>query len=237
MRMSTVRMHSKIAEKEKALAMRKDGKTYSEILKEVPVAKSSISLWLHDVGLAKRQRQRITAKRRAAQKLGAETRHRQRVERTTSIYASASSEVGSLTKRELMLIGATLYWAEGSKAKPHAVSKGIDFGNTDPEMIKLFLSWLGIALGISPNRVNLSLYIHINHKHRLSNVIRFWELLTRMKIKYIYFKKHNPKKSYRKNVEDTYFGTLRIRVTASTDFQRKIQGWIYGITGEPCRVV
>lgn len=217
--------------------MRKQGKTYSEILKEVHVAKSSISLWLHDVGLAKRQRQRITAKRRAAQKLGAETRHRRRVERTMSIYARASSEVGNLTKRELMLIGATLYWAEGSKAKPHDVSRGIDFGNTDPEMIKLFLSWLHQALDISPDEVHLSLYLHINHKHRLPSVVRFWEQLTMKKIQYIYFKKHNPKKSYRKNVGDTYFGTLRIRVKKSTDLQRKIQGWIYGITGEPCRVV
>lgn len=48
--------------KEKAVALRKEGKVYSEILKEVPVAKSTLSLWLRDVGLAKAQKQRITQK-------------------------------------------------------------------------------------------------------------------------------------------------------------------------------
>ncbi len=38
-------------EKEKAIALRKQGKTYSEILAKIPVAKSTLSLWLHDVGL------------------------------------------------------------------------------------------------------------------------------------------------------------------------------------------
>ncbi len=235
--MNIVRMHSKINEKDKAITMRKEGKTYSEIRKVVPVAKSTISLWLRDVGLAKAQKQHITTKRMDAQKRGAETKRRQRLERTQGIYATASNEVGKLSQRELLLIGATLYWAEGSKAKPHAVSTGIDFGNTDSEMIRIFLVWLQTALHVSADRVHSSLYLHINHKHRLSEVIRHWELLTKMKIRYIYFKKHSPKKSYRKNTEDTYFGTLRIRVSKSTDLQRKIQGWIYGITGEHWRLV
>ena len=237
MLVSIVRMHPKLNEREKAIAMRKEGKTYSEIRKVVLVAKSTISLWLQDVGLAKAQKQRITAKRVAAQRRGAETKRRQRVERTKSIYVAASKEVGRLTRRELWLIGATLYWAEGSKAKPHSVSTGIDFGNTDSEMIKLFLSWLRTALHVEASRINTSLYVHISHKHRLSEVIQYWEAQTKLKIRYVYFKKHNPKKSYRKNIGTTYFGTLRVRVYESTDLQRKIQGWIYGIIGEPCRLV
>lgn len=237
MHISIVRMHSKSTEKERAIAMRKEGKTYSEIRKVVPVAKSTISLWLRDVGLAKPQLQRISEKRKAAQQRGADARRRIRLERTQYIQGIALKEIGNLSRRELQLIGATLYWAEGSKAKPHSVSTGIDFGNTDPEMIKLFLLWLRTSLAVDVNRINLSLYIHVNHKHRLSKVIHYWEALTKMKIRYVYFKKHNPKKSYRKNVGETYFGTLRVRVYESTDLQRKIQGWIYGITGEPCRLV
>ena len=50
-------MLAKIEEKQKAIALRKRGYSYSEILAEVPVAKSTLSLWLRSVGLAKKQKQ------------------------------------------------------------------------------------------------------------------------------------------------------------------------------------
>ena len=223
--------------REKAVALRRKGLTYNEILKKIPVAKSTLSLWLREVGLARPQLQRISEKRKAAQKTGAAAKRRIRVERTQRIHDMARKEIGNLSKRELYLVGATLYWAEGSKAKPHSVSTGVDFGNTDPEMIRLFLFWLRTVLQISSDRIHSSLYLNINHQHRLPEVVRHWEEITKMKIRYVYYKKHNPKKTYRKNISDTYFGTLRIRVSESTDLQRKIQGWIYGITGEHCPVV
>jgi len=46
----------------KAIELRKKGLSYSEILKCVPVAKSTLSLWLRSVGLSKKQRQRLTDK-------------------------------------------------------------------------------------------------------------------------------------------------------------------------------
>ena len=123
------------------------GETYSEILKEVKVAKSSLSLWFRDVGLAKKQVQRITAKRYAAQKRGAEARHLQRVVRSKDIYAKAVREVGSLSRRELWLVGTALYWAEGSKQHEHTPSVGTIFSNSDIAMHWLFMRWLD-AIGI-----------------------------------------------------------------------------------------
>ncbi|MDD3728951.1 MAG: hypothetical protein PHH50_01355 [Candidatus Pacebacteria bacterium] len=55
-------MTQKIKEKEKAIKLRKKGLSYNDILKEIPVAKSTLSLWLRDVGLSKRQRQKLTEK-------------------------------------------------------------------------------------------------------------------------------------------------------------------------------
>jgi len=60
----------KADEQKRAIGFRKKGLTYNEILKRVPVAKSTLSLWLREVGLAKRQRQRLTEKRKAAQLRG-----------------------------------------------------------------------------------------------------------------------------------------------------------------------
>ena len=108
-------MISKIVEKEKAIALRRQGKTYSEILAEVPVCKSTISLWLHSVNLAKHQKQRITQKRTDARLRAIATKRQQRIDRTTAIVDKAKIEIGAVTQRELWLLGTALYWAEGAK--------------------------------------------------------------------------------------------------------------------------
>src|SRR3989344_520494 len=97
--------------KEKAISLRREGRSYSEILKVVPVAKSTLSLWLRDVGLSKRQKQQLTAKKIAAAKRGGAMRKKMRETETKKIHDIAEEEVGNITKRDLWLIGTALYWA------------------------------------------------------------------------------------------------------------------------------
>ena len=49
--------------KSKAIELRKQGFSYSEILKQIPVAKSTLSVWLKNVGLSKKQKQKLTKKK------------------------------------------------------------------------------------------------------------------------------------------------------------------------------
>ena len=64
-------MKSKIEEKNKAIELRKQGLSYREILEQIPVAKSSLSLWLKSVKLAESQKQRLTEKKLASARKGA----------------------------------------------------------------------------------------------------------------------------------------------------------------------
>jgi hypothetical protein len=91
--------------KEKAVALRKKGKTYSEILRIIPVAKSTLSEWLREVGLSISQQQNITEKRKAAQRRGAVARRTQRQKLQASIFAESAAEIRSISNRELWLIG------------------------------------------------------------------------------------------------------------------------------------
>lgn len=52
----------KIVEKNKAIELRKQGKTYTEIQKRIPVSKSSLSYWLRDIKLTNKQLARIRYK-------------------------------------------------------------------------------------------------------------------------------------------------------------------------------
>src|SRR3989344_1851838 len=103
--------------RDKAIELRRQGLSYSEVLKQVPVAKSTLSLWLQDVGLSKKQKQRLTEKKRQSALRGALSRKNWRIKSSKEIIEKAEREIGRLSERELWLIGIALYWAEGSKEK------------------------------------------------------------------------------------------------------------------------
>lgn len=220
-----------ISKKEKAINLRKEGKTYSEILKEIPVAKSTLSEWFRDVSLSKKQNQKLTLKKLEAARRGGRAKRAQRIERTQEIYAKALTDVKNITKRELWLIGVALYWAEGSKEKEYRPGSGIQFNNSDPKMIQVFLKWLIVACEITKENIYFQIYIHENSRNNLNKVRSFWSKTTGFSIdcfQKIYFKKHQIKTN-RKNIEDLYFGLIRVKVKSSSSLQRKISGWTEAI--------
>ena len=110
-------MISKKKEKELAIHLRRKGKSYSEILAKIPVAKSTLSLWLREIGLSKPHKQKLTEKRLLAARRGGETRKKQRLEFTKSIYKKTSDDIDKISKRDLWLMAVMLYLAVGSKEK------------------------------------------------------------------------------------------------------------------------
>ncbi len=225
--------HVYLKHKQHVIALRKAGKTYSEILAKIPVAKSTITLWLQDVHLAKKQKQRITAKKIAASIRGGLARKTDRINRTKIIHEVAKNEIFQISKRELWLIGIALYWAEGSKSKIHNPSLGIVFTNSDYEMVQVFLCWLKRCCGIKTEQFGYEIYIHESSKDRIQQVVRFWSEklgISERCLQTIRYKK-NKVKTKRKNVGDLYNGCFRVRVKASSTLNRKIMGWIDGIMG------
>lgn len=223
-------MIRKIQEKENAIALRKQGKTYTDILRAVPVAKSTLGIWLKDAKLSVPENQKFTEAKRLASLRGGQAKKKQRVEKQQSIILKSKSEIGSLSRRDLFLIGVALYWAEGSKEKDYCPGSPLRFANSDPHMIKLFLNWLEEA-NIEKGRIRFDIYLHDNNKYRVIEVIRYWSRSTGFseKLFRVYFKKNIPK-SKRKNIQpDKYFGLVRIYVERSSDLVRKIDGWVEGI--------
>jgi hypothetical protein len=231
-------MHSKPDLREKAIGLRRQGKTYSEILKEVLVAKSTLSLWFHEVELAKHQVQRITEKRIAGQKKGAQARRSQRIALQHKIWLKSEQEIGSLSDRELWLIGIALYWAEGSKEKTWRPGSKLLFSNSDPRMIRVFLKWLLLFPDISKERIGFEIYIHENSENNIEHVKKFWATETGFPVQFfqkIYFKK-NKIYTNRRNKGSLYNGLLRVKIPKSSTLLRKIEGWTRGVDAY-CRIV
>jgi len=227
-------MFAKLQEKEKAIKLRRQGLSYSEILKEVPVAKSSLSLWLKSVGLAKEQKQRLTEKKLASALNGSLKRKQNRIESTKEIKDLAIKEIGKLTERELWLISTTLYWAEGAKEKEidgRIKSSRVKLSNSDPLLIKLFLRWLLDFYGLSRSEITFRIYLHEASRHRLSEVQEYWSEILKFPIdcfQKVSWKK-NKIKTKRKNTGENYFGLVTLEVKRSANLNRKIAGWITGI--------
>ncbi|MEW1569034.1 hypothetical protein AB0454_39515 [Streptomyces sp. NPDC093509] len=211
----------------RARELRLQGWTYDRIQLELGCSKSSISLWVRDLPTPER-RKRTREEASAIAKRGWEVTMRLRDEERRRTKEAAAAEIGALSDRELFLLGVGLYWAEGSKTKPHLTQERVTFINSDPRMIEVYLAWLRL-LGVTPDR--LRLHVHIHETGDVEGAERFWTELVGTDATALgktYLKRHKPKTN-RKNLGQDYRGCLVIRVLGSAELYRRIEGWWYGI--------
>ncbi|MER5879027.1 hypothetical protein ABT119_24305 [Streptomyces sp. NPDC001910] len=211
----------------RARELRLQGWTYDRIQLELGCSKSSISLWVRDLPTPER-RKRTREEASAIAKRGWEVTMRLRDEERRRTKEAAAAEIGALSDRELFLLGVGLYWAEGSKTKPHLTQERVTFINSDPRMIEVYLAWLRL-LGVTPDR--LRLHVHIHETGDVEGAERFWTERVGTDATALgktYLKRHNPKTN-RKNLGQDYRGCLVIRVLGSAELYRRIEGWWYGI--------
>lgn len=221
-------MISKLIEKEKAIMLRKQGYSYNEILKEVPVAKSTLALWLQSVEMAEKHKIRLTLKRMAAAKRGGLAKRNYRIKTVNEINNKINNISYIVDDDNFWLIGLMLYWAEGAKTKSYHPSVDLKFSNSDPKMIKLFINWCRKFFNIGNERFDISLYIHENHKGNIDYFIKYWSNNIGLSADYfakIYFKKHNLS-TKRRNIGENYHGLIQVRVKASTNLNREVEAWI-----------
>ncbi|MEU7107857.1 hypothetical protein ABZ951_22845 [Streptomyces sp. NPDC046215] len=209
----------------RARELRLAGRTYDEIVAELGVSKSSVSLWVRDLP---RPARKITEHSRAMAEARWEPLRRARDLQRQETKSAATQEIGRISDRELFIAGVALYWAEGTKSKPHRRSELVTFVNSDPDMISLYLAWLRL-LGVENSRLRFHVLIH--ESADVAAAEHFWAEHVGIGIGSFgktTLKRHNPK-TVRKNVGENYRGCLTVRVLQGADLYRRIEGWWYGI--------
>ena len=156
-------MHPKYQE---VIKLRKEGKTYREIAKSAGVSKNSVSRWCKNLKLPLIA-QRILKKKNKQNKEIFIKYNRLKAERVRienlKIEKRTAKEIQAFSKYELKLMGAVLYWAEGYKNKATTQSnKRIDFVNSDPYVIALFLRFLREIIQIPEEKLKASIRVHPN---------------------------------------------------------------------------
>ena len=220
---------AKVVQKEKAITLRKKGKSLSEIAQELKVSKGSVSIWVRDVVLsdsAKRAIELKLAKGSYEGRLkGSLANKKKKIDAEFQARQMASREIGKVSDRDLLMIGTALFWAEGNKKGSRFV-----FSNSDPAMISLMASFLQKCMDVTHGELYLSIQINESHKSRSDKVIKFWTKhlgFDKSQIRGPYFIRTKTVKQYANS--DNYFGIARLQVRRSSVLQYEILGYIRGL--------
>jgi len=206
-----------------AQKLRRQGKSYSEILRQISVSKGTLSLWLRDVELTETQKKRlfVTLRQQNVQRL-AKRKREEKKRRIATILQGAKKEIDTLLCNPLFLSGAMLYWAEGDKSEQ---VEAVKFSNSDPQMIALMMRWFRKICRVQEQKFRIALHIH--ELHNENSIKNYWSRITNIPLNQ--FHKTQIKQStigHRKNY--LYNGTCSIRIS-DKDLFRRIHGWKTGI--------
>ena len=158
-------------EKQRARELRGLGWSYNDILKEVGVAKSTLSLWLRDIPLTEEQIAALACKFRAGRE---KFIHKMRVRRDTrwaGYHREAEEEYITLSQDPQFMFGLALYIGEGSKTKQNDMC----IANCDPRVIQKALEFF---LKIGVPYASLRCAIHLHPGLPVESVESYWREVT-----------------------------------------------------------
>lgn len=221
---------SKPREKQHAILLRRKGNSIKNIAKKLSVSPASVSAWCRDIELSKKQKDVI--KENAIKRghrgrlIGAEINKQKKVDRINEATHVAIKKIGSLSQRDLLILGLGLYWGEGTKGDDTRVA----IVNSDPNIIKAASQWYIHSLGVSKDDFRPMIYINNTHKKRSDTVLRYWskELgIPKKQFGNTVFLKRKNKKVYENH--DSYYGILAFRIAMPAKYKYLIMGMIDAI--------
>jgi transcriptional regulator with XRE-family HTH domain len=215
-------------DKNKAILLRKQGKSYNEIAKILNVPKSTLSLWLKNVKMPPKIEKKFWNKTRKnwAENITRFNKERAKIakEKAKQIQNLASKDIGKISKRELFLIGIALYWAEGHKKSRWR----LDFTNSDPIMIKIIMRFFREILRIKEDKFSATAQIHPNITSE--KAINYWSRTTKIPKRQFLktYTRLTPTSKRKRAFNVLLYGTLRVSISG-VKITNKMKGWISGL--------
>jgi transposase len=227
----TRRPNAKDDLRERALELRGQGWSVNDLATKLGVAKSTAHAWVKHIPLdpdsdrARRKQEHAAAM--AAGRWDAKREERDRCQ--AEVQAEAAGAVGDLSERDLLLIGAAIYWCEGAKSKPWRRLDRLTFINSDPSLLVLFLRFLAIC---GRGKETVRYRVHIHETADAEAAADWWaarlevprELFQRPTIK-----RHAPA-TKRANTGADYHGCLVLQVPQSRELYWRVEGVMAALT-------
>lgn len=188
----------------KAVQLRQQGYSYNKLSMTLGVAKSTLQKWLKHVKLTTVQKEALNQnvkeaviesnKRRAGSKRSPpvltktrrqqlskdfsrrnKTRYRKNRDDLFYRYREQVNPLhGVLNGETLALVGAALYWGEGTKRGQ------FNFSNSDSDMILLYMRWAREVLNIKDSDFSGHVQVYLDHGIPYDEVEAYWSQLTKI---------------------------------------------------------
>ena len=228
----TSRPNAKDHLRAQALELRVQGWSVTDLATKLGVAKSTAYAWVKHVPLdPDSERARRKQEHAALMTAGRwDAKRAERDSRQAAVHAAASAEVGELSERDLLLLGAAIYWCEGAKSKPWRRLDRLTFINTDAGLLRLFLRFLESC---GRPAASMDYRVHIHETADAEAAGDWWatelgiprELFQRPTIK------HHAPATKRMNTGSDYHGCLAISVPRSRELYWRVEGVMAALTG------
>ncbi len=151
--------------KQKAIDLRTQGYSYNYIMKHIRVSKSTLSDWLHDIPFVP-NKYTINTIGNARIATG-RYKHQLKVDSLNRAEIQAKEDIGSLSKRDIMMLGLGIYVGEGGKTE--GITRII---NSDSKIIKFAIEWLAVSFGVEVRHIRVRLFLYPDSNEKES--IDYW---------------------------------------------------------------
>ncbi|MES2088310.1 MAG: hypothetical protein V4467_04975 [Patescibacteria group bacterium] len=159
-------------DKELAQNLRRLGKSYAEIQRELSVPLSTLSDWFRNQNWSKEISKKLVSRAKNGHKVRLQELNKVRGQNLERLYDQAGREAEEefdlLKYHPLFIAGLMVYWGEGNKLSKSRCS----IANTEPLMIKLFLQFLKNICGIDNSKIKAWILIYPDLDENLCKM--FW---------------------------------------------------------------
>jgi transcriptional regulator with XRE-family HTH domain len=218
----------KTKERELAVRLRRElGMSVREIAVAVGVSRSTSSLWLRDIPLTDEQRESLRGRNPIYnnQCKGALANAEQARARRRAYQDEGRRRARK--RRPEYVAGCVLFWTEGSRRQ-----NTVEFTNSDPEMVGVFVNFLRNAFAVENERIRLTCNLFADHEARIREVEDHWlrvAALPRSSLRRSTVNRYS-RHSQRKRRNMLPYGTCRVTVH-STEIVQMLYGSIQEFGG------
>lgn len=184
-------------DREKAVQLRRQGKSYKQISRELRIATSTLASWFKNQPWSQEIKNRLSLEASWTNpkvlKLLAHANRERWKNKYEEYRVDAVREFQKYKKDPLFLAGIVLYWGEGEKQPK---SSQVRLRSSEPEMIRIFYLFLTRVIKLSPDKIFAWLLLYPDLVDSIQK--NFWSKATSISIdqfkKSIFIKGHRPKK-------------------------------------------
>ncbi len=218
--------------KSKAIDLRLMGYSYGHIIKTLNLkSKGTLSAWFKNIVLSEQSKLKLANNNLLATKRGLHRFNKDRSKKIKGeneyLYNSGVALIPvDINDRDLLLIGTSLYWGEGTKAGEGKSTAKFSFANSDPEMIKVCMRFLRETLLIDERKIRGG--IHIYPDTDVAKARNFWSSITGISKEKFYIITQVSRASKYLKGNRLQYGTVHIQVNNRLIFY-KVKGMITGL--------